>query len=188
MARKTDLDRGNDNYTLLIQLIMSLTPKQAKMLLQELNARYSRRARTKLYNSLGEIDKEHGRIRLTEHQYKTLRVKYGDTYMNRALQEMDNYIHFLEEHQDENRYKQQLLKYNSQTHAKYFDYGGWVYEKYKSLVCQKVSDHLPVNPFLIEDYSVARQYVESLSPSMRKMPDVMFLAEKFPELNDLLEE
>ena len=189
MARKIDLDRGNDNLTMLIDLILDLSPNQVKMLYQELKARYTRRAHTKLYNELGEVDKVNGKVRLTEHQMKTLRVKYGDSYFFRALTEMTNYVKFLELHKDEAKYRSKLCQLNSRTHNKELESGGWVYEKCKSLICKQDDlKDIITSPYLIDDYSVARKYVESLPQQMRKMPYLLWLVEKFPELNDLLEE
>ena len=187
MARKISQDRGNDNYTMLIDLILSLTPNQVKLLYQELKARYTNRGHTKKYNVDGEIDKENGRIRLTEYQYKALKLKYGETYMKHAMRELDGYIEFLELHQDIGKYRSKLCQINSRTHSKELDYGGWVYDKCKKYISAIDTNTIIVNPFLIEDISVARKYIESLSPSMRKMPDVIWLVEKFPELNDLIE-
>ena len=182
MARKESLDHGNDNYTVLIDLILSLTPTQVKLLLQELKARYTNRGHTKKYNREGVIDKEHGRIRLTEYQYKTLRLKFGDTYMKHAMYEMDNYIEWLELHQDIGKYRSKLCQLNYRTHSKEFDYGGWIYDKCKKYIRPLEDVNVCVNPLLIEDISVARKYIESLPMSMRQQPDVMGLLIKFPEL------
>lgn len=189
MARKESLERGNDNYTMLIDLILNLTPKQVKLLYTELKSRYSGRAMTKVYNELGEIDKENGKVRLTEHQYKTLRVKYGDTYMNKALHVMSEYIRFLELHQDESKWRSKLQTLKARTHCKELEFGGWVYDKCKSYICkQEDISNISINPFTIDDISVAKKYIEALPLSMRKQPDVIWLIEKFPELNNLLEE
>jgi len=193
LARKIDLDRGNDNYSMLIDLIMTLSPAQARKEYEALKIKYSKRARVKIYNELGQEDKENGKIRLTEHQYKSLRVKYGDTYVNKAFTRLTEYIKWLEENPDyigkdgkSGRYK--LTELNKRSHNKELSYGGWVYRELKHLICvQNGLEDIVINPFLIEDYSVARKYVESLSPEMRKMPDVIWLVEKFPELNDLIE-
>lgn len=189
MARKRSADSGNDNYTLLIDLILNLTPKQVKLLYTELRDRYTNRGHTKIYNVLGEIDKEHGRIRLTEFQYKNLRVKYGDTYMNRALQVLDDYIQYLEQHQDESKYRNKLIELKGRTHNKELSYGGWVYKKCQGYICKQPEENVvqPVNPFLIEDITVAKKYIEGLSPAMRRMPDVQLLLTKFPTLKDLFE-
>ena len=77
MARK--IDRGLDIYDLLIDIVMNLSPLQAKNLYIELSSRYSKRGRTKLYNSNGELDSK-GKVRLTEYQYKALRTDY--LYLN----------------------------------------------------------------------------------------------------------
>lgn len=189
MGRKIDLDRGNDNLSMLIDLIMGLSPGQIKSLYIELRDRYTKRGRTVYYNELGEVDKENGKVRLTPYQYKSIRVKYGEQYTHRALTEMTNYIKYLELHQDEAKYRNKLVQLNQRSHCKELEYGGWVYDKCKSLICSPVSStDIIINPFTIDDYSVAKKYIESLSPEMRRMPDVMGLVEKFPELNDLIEE
>lgn len=187
MARKESLDHGKDDLTLLIELLMTLTPNQIKNLYADLKHRYSGRAMTKTYNELGEIDKDNGKVRLTKHQYTSLRTKYGDTYMNKALHEMTKYIKYLELHSDESRYRNKLEQLNKRTHCKEFEYGGWVYDKCKSFICQQDGlEEVRINPFLIDDISVARKYIESLPPSMRQQPDVLWVAERFPELMELL--
>ena len=58
----------------------------------------------------------------------------------------------------------------------------------KNYIC--VQDDLKdviINPFLINDYDVAKKYIECLSPGMRKQPDVIWLIEKFPELQELVD-
>jgi hypothetical protein len=184
MVRKKSLERGNDNYTMLIDLILSLTPNQVKLLYQELKARFTNRGHTRLYNLEGEIDKEKGKVRLTPYQYQAIRTKYGDNYMKHALKEMTEYLTWLELHQDIPKYRSQLLKLNSRTHSKEMDYDGWIYNKCKKYISEVLSENVKVNPFLIDDISVARKYIESLSPEMRRMPDVICLLEKFPELHE----
>lgn len=186
MVRKNSLDRGNDTYTMLIDLILGLSPNQVKLLYQELKARYTTRAHTKKWTPEGEVDKEKGRIRLTEYQFKALRLKFGETYMKHALFELDNYIKFLELHQDESKYRGKLCQINSRTHSKELDYGGWVYDKCKKYINKLEECNLSVNPLLIEDFSVAKKYIELMPISMRRQPDVLFLIEKFPELEYLL--
>lgn len=184
MARKDSLERGNDNYTKAIDIILNLTPTQIKLLLPELVARYTKKGHTKLYTSDGVIDKEKGKVRLTEYQYKTLKLKYGDTYMRHSMEELTNYIKWLELHQDISKYKSKLMQLNSRTHAKELDYGGWVYDKCKKYIKTISEINLNVNPYLIEDISVARKYIACMSPALRREPDVQFLFEKFPELID----
>ena len=187
MARKQSLDRGNDNYTMLIDIILNLSPKQAEKLYQELKIRYTTRGHTKLYTPEGIEDKEKGLVRLTKHQYSTLRLKYGDSYIKQAILEMEKYIKFLKQHEDVAKYRTKLMDLNSRTHSKELDHGGWVYEKCKGYINVNIEPQMPVNPFLINDISVARKYIESLSEEMRKMPDVIWLLEKFPELRELYE-
>lgn len=193
MARKITADLGNDNYTMLIDLIMTLTPNQVKKEYERMKITYSKRAKRKHYNELGQEDEE-GKIILTEHQYKSIRVKYGDTYIYHAFKRLTDYIKWLEEHPDHigkdgKRGITKLNALNKRTHDKELSYGGWVYDEMKNYIC--VQDDLKdviINPFLINDYDVAKKYIECLSPEMRKQPDVIWLVEKFPELNDLLEE
>ena len=97
MAEK--INHGLDIYDLLIDLVMNLSPLQAKKLYSELGVRYNKRARTKLYNKDGELD-ENGKVRLTEYQYKAIRTKFGDSYVKKAFNELTNYIIFLENNQE----------------------------------------------------------------------------------------
>lgn len=187
MARKKSMDHGNDTFSMLLDIISNLSPNQIEAEYQRMKIKYTNKGHTKLYNVEGEEDKENGKVRLTRYQFKALQMKYGLTYMKHALQEMTGYIQWLELHQDQSKYKQKLNDLNQRTHAKEFDYGGWVYSKCKKYI-QQINTQIIVNPFTINDVSVARRYIESLSPETRKMPDVLWLVEKFPELNDLLEE
>ena len=186
MARKKSMDHGLDNFTMLLDIISNLTPKQIEAEYVRMRTKYTNKGMTKLWNTEGEEDKDNGVVRLTRFQFKALRNKYGITYMKHALKEMTAYIKWLELHQDVFKYKQKLNDLQSRTHTKELDYGGWVYSKCKKYISQ-VDTQIIVNPFVIEDISVARKYIESLSSEMRKMPDVMWLVEKFPELNDLIE-
>ena len=137
MARKKSLDRDNDVYSLLLGIILDLSPNQAEAEYKYLRDKYTNRGRTKTYNSNGDRNK------LNE-----------------------------------------LLK---RTHAKELDYGGWVYEKCKRFI--NASDtKININPFDINDISVARKYIENLSMEMRKMPDVQMLVLRFPELKELCEQ
>lgn len=191
MARKKSMDRGNNNFSMLMDIICNLTPKQIEREYIRMRTRYTKRGLTKLWNAEGEQDKENGKIRLTEYQMKALYIKYGETYMKHALQQLTDYIVFMEEHPDymskKGRTAKEILDdLQTRNHTKELD-GGWVFDKMKKYV-RKVDTYISVNPFVIEDISVARKYIESLPMEMRKMPDVMWLVEKFPELNDLLEE
>lgn len=184
MARK--IDRGNDTYDLLIDLIMNLSPKQAKSLYSELLPRYTRRSNVTLYNEDGEEDKE-GRIRLFKLQYQTIRVQFGDSFMKAAFKELTNYIKFLEEHiKEDNTYKGKLRKLNSTTHAKVIS-EGWVFNKCKSLIV-KDRPKIKINPYEIEDYNTAKTYIESLPVDIRRNAlEVKMLMIKFPELSVLLQ-
>ena len=51
MAKK--IVQGNDTYDLLIDIIFSLSPKQATALAKELVVRYTSRGRIKRYNAKG---------------------------------------------------------------------------------------------------------------------------------------
>lgn len=174
---------GNDIYSMIIDIVMDLSPNQAENLYAYLLPRYTKRAKTKLYNADGEED-NNGKIRLLPSQYQAIRTKYGDTYMRRAFKELTNYILFLEKNQDIPKYKQKLKKYESETHNMILaSDGGWVYRKCKNYA---VSDRVPINinPFLIDDLNTARKYIESIPQNLRDMPDVQSLLLRFPQLVD----
>lgn len=183
MARK--LDRGLDIYDLLIDLVMNLTPLQAKNLYIELSARYIKRSKTKLYNENGELD-DKGKVRLCEYQYKALRTDYGDTYIKRAFAEITKYITFLEQNQDvECKYRQKLREYNSKTHMNLLKKGGWVYDKCKQYIC-KDRVKVALNPYTIEDFNTAVEYIRNIPPEIRENAfDVKMLMMKFPELKEV---
>lgn len=176
---------GNDIYDLLIDLMFSLSPKQAKNLYTELLPRYSRRSKTRLYNEEGERS-DTGKVRLTEYQYKALRTKFGDTYIKRAFTEMTRYIEYLEDNQDtQSRYKAKLRDYNSKTHNAYFIEDGWVYEKCKQYICAE-RPKVAINPYTIEDFATAKEYIKNIPPEIRDTAmDVKLLIMKFPELKDI---
>lgn len=181
MARK--LPHGLKIWDLLVDLIMGLSPLQAEKLYAELLPRYSRRAKTKLYNADGDEDSEKGKIRLTAIQYKAIRTKYGDTFMHKAFGELTNYIEFMERNPD--RYKTQLKKYNSGTHNLFFQPDGWVYEKCKQYIV-KDRPKINVNPYLIDDINTAREYIKCIPKQVRAQSlDVQMLLQKFPELLDV---
>lgn len=174
---------GNDIYSMIIDIVMDLSPNQAEGLYAYLLPRYTTRARSKLYNADGEEDKN-GKIRLLPSQYQAIRTKYGDNYMHKAFRELTNYILFLEKNQDIPKYKQKLKKLEKETHNMILaSDGGWVYRKCKSYA---VSDRVPinVNPFLIDDLNTARLYIQSLPVNLRDMPDVQSLLLRFPQLVD----
>lgn len=174
---------GNDIYSMIIDIVMDLSPNQAESLYAYLLPRYTTRARSKLYNADGEEDKN-GKIRLLPSQYQAIRTKYGDNYMHKAFRELTNYILFLEKNQDIPKYKQKLKKLEKETHNMILaSDGGWVYRKCKSYA---VSDRVPinVNPFLIDDLNTARLYIQSLPANLKDMPDVQSLLLRFPQLVD----
>lgn len=174
---------GNDIYSMIIDIVMDLSPNQAEGLYAYLLPRYTTRARSKLYNADGEEDKN-GKIRLLPSQYQAIRTKYGDNYMHKAFRELTNYILFLEKNQDIPKYKQKLKKLEKETHNIILaSDGGWVYRKCKSYA---VSDRVPVNvnPFLIDDLNTARLYIQSLPANLKDMPDVQSLLLRFPQLVD----
>lgn len=175
---------GNDIYDLLINLVFSLSPLQAENLYTELLPRYTRRAKTKLYNEIGELD-SNGKIRLTEYQYKAIRTKFGDSYMRKAFTELTRYIKYLEEHQnDDSKYKTKLKALNSKTHnALLATPDGWVYNKCKQYICTE-RPKLSVNPYLIDDFATAREYIRTIPEALRHSIDVQSLLLKFPELKD----
>lgn len=183
MARK--IDRGLDIYDLLIDIVMNLSPLQAKNLYIELSSRYSKRGRTKLYNSNGELDSK-GKVRLTDYQYKALRTDYGDTYIKRAFTELTNYIEYLEANQESSvKYRQKLRDYNSKTHINFLKEDGWVYQKCKGYVC-KERIKINLNPYTIEDFNTAVEYIRSIPKDIRENAfDVKMLMMKFPELKEV---
>lgn len=172
--------QGNDIYDLLINLVLNLSPDQCLKVYNELQPRYERQKGTVYFNENGDEDSS-GKVRLTKYQYKTLRTKYGDTYIKKAFSELTSYIEFLEEHINEKPiYKQQLKKYKSGTHNLELT-SGWVFNKCKQYVCSD-PPKLNVNPFMIEDYHTAKEYIKSLPPDMRDCLDVKALLLKFPTL------
>lgn len=174
---------GNDIYDLLIALIIDLSPNQAKRLYSELLPRYTRKAKVKLYNEQGELDQENGKVRLMESQYKSIRTKFGDSYVKVAFRELTNYLKFLEEHQDESVYKRKYKDYMSKSHNLLLT-EGWVYHKCKGYI---ISDRpkIALNPFEIEDYNTAKEYIKSISKEIRETAlDVKLLYMKFPQLKD----
>lgn len=183
MARK--IDRGLDIYDLLIDIVMNLSPLQAKNLYIELSARYKKSGRTKLYNSVGELDPK-GKVRLTEYQYKALRTDYGDTFIKVAFTQLTEYIEYLERNQDCSvKYQQKLREYNSKTHMNLLKKGGWVYEKCKKYIC-KDRIKIAINPYTIEDFNTACEYIKSIPKELRENAfDVKMLIMKFPELKEV---
>lgn len=180
MASK--LPQGNDIYDLLINLILNLSPSQCLKVYNELQPKYARQKGTVLYNENGDEDKD-GKVRLTRYQYKALRTKFGDSYIKKAFMELTRYIQFLEEHFEEKPiYKQQLKKYKSGTHNLELS-EGWVWNKCKQYICNE-PPKVTINPFMIEDYNTAREYIRSLPPDMRNCLDVKALLLKFPQLKD----
>ena len=182
MAAKTK--HGLEIYDLLIELIVGLSPRQAETLYSELLPRYTKRAKTHLYNSEGVEDKENGKVRLLPNQYRTLRVKYGDTYIKRAFTELTNYIEFLEKNQDVPKYKTKLKDYMSKTHNLILD-SGWVYEKCKQWKTS-AQVKLNINPYEIDDFHTAKEYIKNIPKDIRDSAlDVQMLLMKFPELSDV---
>lgn len=176
---------GLNIYDLLLNIIMDLSPAQAEKLYSELLVRYTRRAKVKLYNANGEIDKENGKIRLLPSQYQAIRTTYGDTYVKKAFTELTNYIVFLENNQESNsKYKTKLKKYSSETHNVVLT-KGWVYEKCKQYII-KERPKVNVNPFMIEDFATAKEYIKTIPKELRdKAIDIQMLIMKFPELADI---
>lgn len=179
---------GLDVYDLLLEIIYNLSPLQAEKLYSELLPRYTRRAKTHLYNENGEED-TNGKVRLLPYQYKAIRTKNGDTFMRRAFLELTNYIKFLEENQDtSSKYKAKLREYNSKTHVNLLSPDGWVYEKNKAYIISE-RPKVQVNPYLIEDFATAREYIKSIPKEIRDNAiDVQMLLMKFPELQDVVQD
>lgn len=178
MAKK--LEQGNDIYDLVINLILNLSPKQCLDVYNDLAPRYARQRGTILFDENGEENKE-GKVRLTKYQYKAMRTKYGDSYIKKAFTELSNYIKFLEEHLTEKpEYKQRLKKYKSGTHNLELT-EGWVFNKCKQYICHE-QPKVSINPFTIEDFHTAKEYIKSLPKDMRSCLDVKALLLKFPTL------
>lgn len=181
MASK--IEHGNDIYTMLIDIIMELTPKQADKLYMELHARYSKRSRVHYYNENGDEDKE-GRVRLTPLQYQAMRTKFGDSYIKKAFKELTDYIKYLEKNSESScKYAQKLQKLRIENHNKLLAHeDGWVYRKCKHLICAE-RPRLNLNPFLIDDFNTAKMYIESIPKELREASlDVQSLLLRFPEL------
>ncbi len=175
---------GLEIYDLLIEIIVGLSPNQAEKLYSELLPRYTRRAKVTLYNSEGIEDNKMGKIRLLPNQYKTLRVKFGDSYIKKSFLELTKYIEFLEKNQDVPKYKSKLKDYNSKTHNILLT-SGWVYEKCKQYIV-KDRPRINVNPYEIDDFSVAKEYIKNIPMEVRQTAlDVQMLIMKFPELQDV---
>lgn len=183
MAKK--LQHGLTIYEQLVDLIMTLTPNQAKNLYSELAPRYNRRMKTTLYNEKGEED-INGKVRLTKHQHQSIRTKFGDTFMFKAYAEVTNYIIFLENNQEtSSKYKQKLREMNSKTHNHIIaNEDGWVYNKCRQYICAE-RPKLQINPYLIEDFATAKEYIKTVPPTMRDSMDIQLLMQKFPELKDV---
>lgn len=175
---------GSSVYDLLIDIIFNLTPNQAERLYSELLPRFTRRAKTNLYNGEGEEDALNGKVRLLPYQYKAIRTKFGDTYVKKAFTDLSNYLTFLEENQDVPKYKSKLKEYKSKTHNLYLIERGWVYERNKQYIITE-RPKVAINPFLIEDFATAREYIKSIPKEMRNSVDVQMLLVKFPELTEI---
>ena len=149
------LEAERDKYSAKIKSIYKEEDnKQFKSNLELVGRCYKRKR--KHYN--GEEDKD-GLVRLTKYQYKTIRTKFGDSYVKKSFTELSNYIRFLEEHLNEKPvYKQQLKKYKSGTHNLELT-KGWVYNKCKQYIMTEPVK-LNVNPFMIEDYATAKAYIK----------------------------
>ncbi len=185
MAKKNP--HGLDIYTMIIDIIMNLTPLQAESLYSDLLARYNKKGRVTRYNEEGLEDREKGLVRLMPFQYRTLRTKFGDTYIRRAFKELTNYIRFLEANVDNHpTYRTKLRTYSTGTHNKVLIEDGWVYEKCKQYICTDRISSIKVNPFLIDDFNTAKEYIKCIPKDMRETAmDVQALLLKFPELIDV---
>lgn len=180
---KPKLKHNNDDYSLLIDLIMGLSPGQAKSLLAELTPRYTRRMKTRLYNERGEED-PNGKVRLTEYQHKVIRTTFGESFMKKAYQEMTRYIEYLEKHSDSNpACKSKYKAYMSKTHNHYIgNEDGWVFQKCKHLIFAD-RPKIALNPYLIDDLHTAREYIRTVPKELvSSSMDVKMLIMKFPEL------
>ena len=177
------LKHGNDIYTMLIDIIMDLTPRQAEWLYSDLIGRYTKRGRIKRYNENGDEDKQ-GKIRLLPNQYNAIRTKFGDSYVKKAFLELTNYIKFLEKNaSSSSKYAQKLQKLNSESHNRLIaDKDGWVYRKCRDYICAE-RPRLNLNPFLIDDFATAKEYISNIPKEVRDTSlDVQALLLRFPEL------
>lgn len=179
------LVKGLDNYDLLIDIILSLTPLQAKNLYSELRPRYTSTGRVKTYNLNLEED-TNGKVRLMPFQYKLIRTKYGDSYLKEAFKELYGYIEYLEANVEEADCKKKLKQYSTGTHNKHLIApDGWVYKKLRKFVT-KNPPKLSINPFTIEDYNTAKEYILNIPRELwNTSMDVQSLLLRFPELNIL---
>ncbi|MCM1324184.1 MAG: hypothetical protein NC218_08475 [Acetobacter sp.] len=179
------LVRGNDTYDLLIDLILNLSPLQAKNLYSELLPRYTSTGRVKYYNTNLEEDPK-GKVRLMPFQYKILRTKFGDTYLKEAFECLTSYIEYLETNVEEADCKAKLKLYSKGTHNKHLiPPDGWVYNKKKGYIV-KERPKVAINPFTIEDFETALEYVSSIPKELwNTSMDVKSLLMRFPELNSL---
>lgn len=169
---------------LLLDLIFSLSPLQIEKLYKELLPRYTLRGRVKLYNEDGE-ESQDGKVRLMPCQYRTIRTKFGDTYMRKTFRRLTEYITFLEEHvEDRPDYKQKLKKLKTGTHNAILGHpDGWLYQDYKTFICTDRPKQLNVNPYLIDDIGTAREYIKMIPRDMwNESLDVKSLLLKFPTL------
>ena len=173
---------GNCIYDMLIDIIIGLSPFQAENLYSELLPRYSKRAKTRLYDESGEENPKEGRVRLLPLQYKALRTNYGDSYIRKSFTELTNYIKYLENNLDYGDNKQKLRRYNSKTHNILLT-SGWVYNKCKQYIVKEPAN-INVNPYLIDDFATAKKYIQHIPVEMRESFDVQTLIQKFPELSD----
>lgn len=183
MVRKK-IREGNQTIDLLLDLIFSLSPLQLDNLYKELLPRYTKRGRVTLYDSEGKENPE-GKIRLMPCQYRTIRTRYGDSYIVRAFSELTNYITFLEEHlEDRPDYKQKLKRLKTGTHNALIGHpDGWVYQKHKAYICSDRLPQLNVNPYLIDDISTAREYLRMIPrDTWNNSMDVSNLLLRFPTL------
>lgn len=179
------LVRGNDTYDLLIDIILNLTPLQAKNLYSELRPRYTSTGRVKTYNLNLEEDVK-GKVRLMPFQFRLIRTKYGDSYLKEAFKELYSYMDYLEKNVEEADCKKKLKQYSTGTHNKHLiPPDGWVYNKMKKFII-KNPPKLSINPFTIEDLDTATEYVMSIPKELwATSMDVQSLLLRFPELNSL---
>lgn len=180
--------QGNDIYDLLINLILTLSPKQAGRLYSELLPRYSKSSRSKLYDEYGEINPD-GKIRLMPFQYTALRTKFGDSYIKKSFTELTNYINWLEQHAEgDPSIKQKLKNYMGKNHNTLLS-EGWVYQKCKQYISHE-KPKINLNPYTIDDYPTAVEYLKSIPRSTWDTAlDVKMLIMKFPQIvNDIKEQ
>lgn len=175
---------GNSTMDLLLDLIFSLSPLQIEKLYKELLPRYTTRGPVKLYDVNGE-ENPNGKVRLMPCQYRSIRTKFGDTFVRKTFTRLTEYITFLEENVESHPdYKKKLKTLKTGTHNAIIAHpDGWLYQSYKAFICADRPKQINVNPYLIDDIGTAREYIKMIPRDMwNDSMDVKSLLLKFPTL------